>query len=481
MKKEEMNKIIGMLDDDVVADGLSEKKNEGITIRFSRKLAVALIAATLAVAMLASGIMIGLSRRGNHEERVNILPPVGMQVVKHVASGAQITDETSVEYGNYPMVEGTKYWTSCDPVTFANVGGLELSYYLYDALVKSDDPNRTWSIKVSISPNLYITKEYLSMEMERMLSEVTVNQLETLIGIYEQVKDSVDIDALYNQYKDQYELFDLYKYVKSGQFDRDLVNADIEALTKKAQDILDSCGEIKNDFWMNIEPVVLAELEKLGVPFVKEGDSYVIFVTEGELLSLSGIEGIKFENAYYKIDVNEFNPNALSERAGKKITKKLADAFKKNEGENVLFAILVESAGVAEIGDKSAYEQAYVMLFSDYASRKATEAALRGAVEGGEKLEKAIEKYGAETVEKYIKDGVFDSALFESDTLAMGAQIEEMRVKLYGDNSAEVYDVFKNLVNYIEITEQGSVIIYVTAAEFDAMTVAEDFVFNLAA
>ena len=28
MKKEEMNKIIGMLDDDVVADGLSEKKNE---------------------------------------------------------------------------------------------------------------------------------------------------------------------------------------------------------------------------------------------------------------------------------------------------------------------------------------------------------------------------------------------------------------------------------------------------------------------
>ena len=93
----------------------------------------------------------------------------------------------------------------------------------------------------------------------------------------------------------------------------------------------------------------------------------------------------------------------------------------------------------------------------------------------------AIEKYGAETVEKYIKDGVFDSALFESDTLAMGAQIEEMRVKLYGDNSAEVYDVFKNLVNYIEITEQGSVIIYVTAAEFDAMTVAEDFVFNLAA
>ena len=57
MKKEEMNKIIGMLDDDVVADGLSENRREGITVRFSRKVAVALIAATLAVALLASGII----------------------------------------------------------------------------------------------------------------------------------------------------------------------------------------------------------------------------------------------------------------------------------------------------------------------------------------------------------------------------------------------------------------------------------------
>lgn len=480
MKKEEMNKIIGMLDDDVIADGMSEKKTEGITIRLSRKLAVSLVAAVLAVAMLASGIIIGLSRFGE-EERVNVLPPVGVQVIKHVASGAQITDATAVEYGNYPTVEGSEYWTSCDPVTFASVGGLELSSSLYDDLVRSDDPNRTWSIEVSISPNLYITKEYLSLEMERMLSEVTAEQLDTLIGIYEQSKDSVDIDALYNQYKDQYELLDLYKYVKSGQFDRDLVNADIEALTKKAQGILDSCGEIKNDFWINLEPVVIAELERLGVPFVKDGDSYVVFVTEGELMSLSGIEGIKFENADYKIDVNEYDPYALSDHAGKKVTKRLADAFRKNEGEDVLFAVLVESASVAEIGDKAAYEREYLELFKAYASRKACEAALRGAVEGGEKLEKAIEICGQDAVDKYIKDGAFDSALFESDTAEMSVRIEEMKTKLYGDNSAEVYDAFKDSVNYIEITPQGSVIIYVTAAEFDALTVAGDFVFNLAA
>ena len=480
MKKEEMNKIIGMLDDDVVADGLSEKKNEGITIRFSRKLAVALIAATLAVAMLASGIMIGLSRRNNVEERINVLPPVGMQVVKHVASGAQITKDTAVQCGYYPCVESCEYWIA-DPMPYVIVGGLEMTSWLRDDLVNNDDPNRTWSIEVSISPNLYITKDYLAMQTEKMLSEVSANQLESLIRIYEQAKDSVDVDALYNQYKDKYDLLDLYKYVKSGQFDRDLVNADVEALTKKARQMLENCGEIKNDFWMNLEPVVLAELERLGVPFVKEGDSYVIFVTEGELLSLSGIEGICFDNAYYKIDVNEFDPNALSDRAGKEITKRLADAFNKNEGANVLFAVLVESAGVAEIGDKSAYEQEYLELFKAYAACKVYEAALRNAVKDSERYAKAVEICGQDVVNKYIKDGAFDSELFESDKALMGAQIEEMRTKLYGNNSAEVYDAFKNSVNYIEITEQGSVIIYVTAAEFDALTFEGDFVFNLAA
>ncbi len=480
MKKEEMNRIIGMLDDDVIADGLSEKKNEGITIRFSRKLAVALIAAMLAVALLASGIIIGLSRRENVEERINVLPPVGMTVVKHVASGAQITKDTAVQSGYYPCVESCQYWIG-EPMPYVTVGGLEMTSWLRDDLVKSNDPNRTWSIEVSISPNLYITKDYLALQAESMLADVVTHRLEALIGIYEQAKENFDVDAIYEQYKDMFEIDEIYKYFKSGDLDRDLLNADIEAMTKKAREILDQCGEIREDFWSELEPTVLSELERLGVPFVKEGNSYIIFVTEGELLSLSGIEGIKFENAYYKIDVNEFDPNALSDRAGKKITKRLADALKKNEGENVLFAVLVESAGVAEIGDKSAYEQEYLELFSAYASRKVAEKALRGAVEGGEKLALAIELCGQETVDKYIKDGVFDSALFESDTAAMGAQIEEMKTKLYGNDSAEVYDAFKNSVNYIEITEQGSVVIYVTAAEFDALASTGDFVFNLAA
>ena len=481
MKKEEMNKIIGMLDDDVIADGLSEKKSGGITVRFSRKLAVSLIAAALAVAMLASGVMFALSRREVVEERVNVLPPVGMTVVKYVASGAQITAETAVMNGTYPTIESSQYWIVGDPITYTVAGGLEMTDSLYRDFVSNNDLNRTWSIKVSISPNLYITKNYLEKQAEMMLSNVTAENLEMFISEYQQNKDSIDIDALYAKYGHLADLVDVYKYVKSGQFDSDLVNADINDLKKAAEELLDSCGEIKKGFWKNLEPLVLAELEALDIPFVKEDDSFIIFVTEGELLSLAGIAGLTFENAYYKIDVNEFDPNALSERAGKKITKRLSDAFDANADENVLFAVLVESAGVAEIGDKSAYEQEYLALFTEYASRKVTEAALRSAVEGGEKLAQAIEICGQETVDKYIKDGVFDSALFESDTVAMAARIEEMKTLLYGDNSAEVYDAFKNSVNYIEITAQGSVIIYVTAAEFDALTVNGDFVFNLAA
>ncbi len=478
MKKEEMNRALGMLDEDVIADALEEKRSGGRTV--SRKFVTALIAAALAVAILASTLMIALGRRDSEGERVNVLPPVGANVIKHVASSAQITGATECSYGTYPCVESCEFWV-VDPMPYLVAGGLEMSDSLYNALVKSDDVNRTWSIEVSISPNLYITNEYLALQVESMLADVGTHRLESLIGIYEQAKENFDVDAIYEQYKDMFEIDEIYKYFKSGDLDRDLLNADIDAMTKKAREILDQCGEIREGFWGELEPIVLSELERLGVPFVKENGSYVIFVTEGELLSLSGIEGLKFDNAYYKIDVNEFDPNAISERAGKKITKKLADALEQYAGEDVLFAVLVETAGVAEIGDKSAYEQEYLELFSAYASRKVEEAALRGAVEGGEKLQKAIEMCGQETVDKYIKDGVFDSALFDSDTAAIGAKIEEMRVKLYGDNSAEVYDAFKDAVRYIEITGQGSVIIYVTAAEFDALAPTGDFVFNLSA
>ncbi len=479
MKKEEMNKIIGMLDDDVIADALEGKKTGGRSV--SRKFVTALIAATLAVAILASTLMIALGRRDSEGERVNVLPPVGANVIKHVASSAQITGTTECSYGTYPCVESCEFWV-VDPMPYLVAGGLEMSDSLYNALVKSDDVNRTWSIEVSISPNLYITNEYLALQVESMLADVGTHRLESLIGIYEQAKENFDVDAIYEQYKDMFEIDEIYKYFKSGDLDRDLLNADIDAMTKKAREILDQCGEIREGFWGELEPIVLSELERLGVPFVKENGSYVIFVTEGELLSLSGIEGLRFDNAYYKIDVNEFDPNAISERAGKKITKKLADALEQYAGEDVLFAVLVETAGVAEIGDKSAYEQEYLELFRELTSRNTILVTLRNAaIHGGEKLANAIEICGQLTVDRYIKDGVFDSALFESDTAAMSAQIEEMRVKLYGDNSAEVYDAFKDAVRYIEITGQGSVVIYVTTAEFDALAPTGDFVFNLSA
>jgi len=490
MKREEMNKIIGMLDDDVISDAFETKeikrRNTG-----GRRLAIALIAATLAVLMLASGVIIALGRFAfgdvftpsveTQGERLNVLPPVGTQIIKRVASSAQITAETEHRYGTYPTPESTKYWIIGDPISYAVAGGLELSDSLYNSLVKSDDANRIWSIKVSVSPNLYITKDYLAMQTERMLAETNVRQIESFLSIYEQVKDSIDIDALYEQYRDVYDLVDIYKYIKSGALDRALADADIEELKKEMNRIIDSCDGIREDLWSDFEPILLAELEKLGIPFVKEEESLVIFVTEGELLSLAGIEGIKFENAYYNITVSEADPNALSERAGKKITNALSDAFGENEDEDVLFAVLVETAGVAEILDKSAYEQEYFDLFLEYASRNRQRRALLQAAESEEKLGNAIEICGQATVDKYIKDGVFDSALFDSDTEAMKVRIDEMRTKLYGDNAAEVYDAFRNIVSYIEITEQGSVIIYVTAAEFDALIVNGDFVYNLAA
>lgn len=479
MKNEKMNKALGMLDEDIIADALEGKRSGGVVIS-RRKLMTALIAATLAVAILASTLMIAL-RRNVGEERVDILPPVGVTVIKNVASSAQITGELETSYGSYPTVESSEYWTVGDPVSYTNVGGLEMSDSLYNDLVNSNDANRIWSIEVSISPNLYITKDYLALQFESMLSEVTANHLETFVSLYEQAKENFDIDAVYEQYKGLFAIEDLYKYFKSGELDRDLLNADVEAMTNKAREILDKCGEIREDFWSELEPIVVSEIEKLGVSFVKDGDSYVIFVTEGELMSLSGIEGLKFDNAYYKINVNDFDPTAVTERAGKKVAKRLADAFEQNSDEDVLFAVLVESAGVAEIGNKSVYEQEYLALFTDLAARKTIETALRDAVAGGEKLDRAVAICGQETVDKYIKNGVFDSELFASDTASMKSRFEIMKNKLYGDASAEIYDTFRNAVRYIEITADGAVVIYVTAAEFDAMTVEGDFVYKLAA
>lgn len=478
MKNEKMNKVLGMLDEDVIADVIEGKRSTSAVLS-RRKLMTALIAAALAVAILVSTAVI-TRRTGIVNDRVNVMPPVGTTVIKQVASSSQITSETLTSHGTYPTVQSE--YVQYEPISYVVASGLEMDESLYNSLVTSDDLNRTWAIKVQVSPNLYLTKDYLALELESIIAEFDASRLNSIIGICEQAKENFDFDALYEQYKDVYELDELYKYFASGELDRDLLSSDVEALGSRAKEIVNECGEIREGYWSELEPIVQASIEQMGIPFVEENGDLVIFVTEGELLSLSGIEGLKFDNAYYKIDVNEFDPNAISERSGKRITKKLSDAFAQYEGEEVLFAVLVETAGVAGIVDKSAYEQEYLALFSELATRQTVRKLLENAAaKGGEGLDGIREAYGAETVDKYCANGSFDSALFDSDTAAINARINEMRTNLYGDNSASVYDAFKNQVRYIEITGQGSVVIYVTAAEFDALTAEGDFVYSLAA
>ncbi len=475
MKNEKINKALGMLDDDVIADALEGKRSSF----GGRRIVTALIAASLAVAILVSVVLI--TRRPEvNEERLNITPPVGMMVVKHAASSAQITAETVTKSGTYPYVQSE--YVAVEPLGYIVADGLEMDQTLYNDLVSSDDVNRTWAVEVQVSPNLYVTNEYLALELESILTNFDSHRLEALVGIYEQAKANFDIEALYLQYKDAYEIDELYRYFASGELDRDLLNADVEALGKKASELVKERLEIREGYWGHLRPMVLSALEKMGVPFTEEDGALIIFVTESELLSLSGIEGLKFDKSNYKINVIEIAPNETVMREGKKITSKLADAFAEYEGEDVLFAVLVETAGIAKAGSREAYVQEYISLLSDISNRHTLEQALeRAQGNGGESIDRAREICGEEAFNRYFRDGVFDSELFNSDTAAINARINEMKVDIYGDDSAEVYDLFKDHVRYIEITDQGSVIIYVTAAEFDALNIEGDFVFTLAA
>lgn len=476
MKNEKINKALGMLDDDVIADALEEKRGSF----GGRRVVTALIAAALAVAILASTVLI-TRRPERNVERIDITPPVGMTVIKRAASSAaQITAETVTRSGTYPYVQSE--YVSVEPLAYIVADGLEMDETLYNALVSSDDVNRTWAIEVQVSPNLYVTNEYLALELESILANVDSHRLEALIGIYEQAKANFDIEALYQQYKDVYEIDELYRYFASGELDRDLLNADIDALGKKASQLIKERLEIREGYWGHLRPMIVSALEKMGVPFTEEDGNLVIFVTESELLSLSGIEGLKFDESYYKIDISEMTSDQTVMREGKKIASKLADAFAEYEGEDVLFAVLVETAGIAESGSREAYVQEYIGLLSEIANRHTLQQALeRAQGNGGESIDRAREICGEDAFNRYFREGVFDSELFNSDTAAINARINEMKVELYGNYSAEVYDLFKDHVRYIEITDQGSVIIYVTAAEFDALNIEGDFVFNLAA
>ncbi len=476
MKNEKINKALGMLDDDVLADALEGKRGSF----GGRRVVTALIAAALAVAILASTVLI-TRRLGRNVERTDITPPVGMTVIKRAASSAgQITAETVTRSGTYPYVQSE--YVAVEPLSYIVADGLEMDESLYNSLVSSDDINRTWAIEVQVSPNLYVTNEYLALELESILTNVDSHRLEALVGIYEQAKANFDIEALYLQYKDAYEIDELYRYFASGELDRDLLNADIDALGKKASELVKECLEIREGYWSQLRPMAVSALEKMGVPFAEEDGNLVIFVTESELLSLSGIEGLKFEESYYKIGVSEFSNVETVLREGKKISGKLSDAFAEYEDEDVLFAVLIETAGIAESGSREVYVQEYIELLSEHVNRQTVRDLLENAVaEGGDSLDSVREAYGSEIVDKYCANGSFDSALFDSDTAAIEARIDQMKTDLYGNYTDETYDIFKDQVRYIEITDQGSVIIYVTAAEFDALNIEGDFVFDLAA
>ncbi len=475
MKNEKINAALGMLDDDVIADALEEKKSGGIVVS-RRRFMTALIAATLALAILAGGIAAAFALRGE-KGPVSLLPPEGATVIRNVTSSVQLTSGTVYSSGNYYSVESQ--FADVEGETYALVNQIELDGELYDSMVASNDPNRTWALELSISPNLYMSEEYIEREIAYWLSKYEAADLGALVGIYEQVKSDFDINALYEQNKDKYEIDEIYKYFASGELEEDILSADIDALTKKAEELWDECVNFKNGMWQNLVDEVRAILDDFGVEYIEEDLCFVIFVTEGELLALEGFSGVKFSKANkYEINVGKYSNT--TEWQGKKISKDLYDAIAANEGKDVLFAVTSEPAVFGEMLDRSNYESKYLELFSDAAKRPSWRALLEIAAADSSKLQNAIETCGEEAVGKYLWNGVFDAALFDNDTAAINAELEVMRANLYR-NASEVYAEFAPLVRYIEITDSGSVVFYVTADELANLKTNGDYCFKLAA
>ena len=477
MKNTKINEALGMLDDDIITEALQGKKTKNGY--GARRIAIIAIAATLAVAMLAATLVFALGGRG--EPGASVLPPDGATVIKFMTSSAQIDGKTVYSAsGDYYSVEGQ--FAEIDPESYYVVNGVEIDGKLYEALVGSNDPNRTWAINVSLSPNLYMTEEYIQKEILYWTSKLEASDFEALAGILSQVTGVYDLQAIYEQYKDKYNVEEFYKYFASGTLEKDLLNADVEAITKKVEELWDDCVKFKDDIWANMVDPARAALEALGIEYAEENGCFTIFVTEGELISLEGVEGLKFSKAEdYDIDINLIDPNAPVDWKGITVTKKLSDALAAHVGEDVLYAVLVKEADVAAIVDMSKYESEYLALFGEYAGRSAKRAALEAAAADASKLPEAESLCGADMVADYIKDGAFDSARFDSDTEAMGAKVEEMRSNLYDDNSMAIYDVFASQVRYIEITAEKNVILYVSAEELSALTFEGEYVFNLAA
>ena len=251
----------------------------------------------------------------------------------------------------------------------------------------------------------------------------------------------------------------------------------------------DSCGKcpscrqhqsLNNPDMHYVYPIVKKSSPKLTVSedylsewieFVEEDDSFIIFVTEGELLALQGFTGVKISNAK-KYELTFAQIPTVTEWNGKTVSTKLADALAANEGKDVLFAVTAEPAAFSEMLDRSNYEARYLELFSELAKRPAYRKALEAVSADASKLEAAIAICGEGIVADYLWDGYFDAARFDKDTVEMSATVELMRSNLYRDAS-EVYAEFAPYVRYIEINENGVVVFYVTAEELAA--IIQDF------
>ena len=390
MKNSKINEALGMLDDDIITEALSEKKVKGG--HGARRIAISVIAATLVFAMLAAVLVFALRGRGEPGE--SKLPPEDAMIIKSMYSSAQIDGKTVYSAsGNYYSVESQ--YTEVAPESYYVVNGVEIEGKLYEALVGSNDPSRTWAVNISLSPNLYMTEDYIQKEVLYWVAKLEASDFEALAGILSQITNVYDLQAVYEQYKDKYKVEDFYKYFASGTLEKDLLNADVEAITKQVEALWDDCVKFKDDIWANMVVPTRAALEALGIEYAEENGNFTVFLTEGELLSLEGVEGLKFSKAEdYYIGFELVDPNTVVDYNGIRATKRLKDALEAHEGEDVLYAISVKSA---------------------------------------------------ETVEPIA-----------------------------------IYEAFVSQTRYIEITEAGEVIIYVSADELAALTLDGEYEFNLA-
>lgn len=475
MKNTEMNRALGMLDDDVIADALEGKKSGGAVVVSRRKFMTALIAATLALAILAGGLAAAFAFGGDRGA-VSLLPPEGSTVIRNSTATSQLTAGTVYSSGKYYSVESQ--FNDVGEQSYALVNQVELDSELYNSMVANNDPNRTWAVELTVSPNLYMSEDYIERELAYWMSKYEADDLSALIEVYEQLESDFDINALYEQYKDKYDIEEIYKYFASGDLKHALLNNDIDALKKKAEQLWDECVDIQNGHWRNLVDDVRMILDSLGIEYIEEDMSFVIFVTEGELLALEGFNGIKFSKAgKYEINVGKYA--TMTEWNGKLISNKLYDAIVANEGKDVLFAVTAEPAVFGEMLDRSNYEEKYLELFSEAAKRPEWRKLLESAASDETALAAAIEECGEANVGKYLWNGYFDAATFDKDTMAISSELEVMRSNLYR-TASDVYEEFAPLVRYIEITASGSVVFYLTADELAALKTSGDYCFKLA-